>query len=489
MIKGRSTLFVKVVFWSKSIREQNRRIAPQRSDIDPYATRTYYTCSTCLVAIIAPGPMFSQQYQVPDWELQLQGLIARNSTIREASPTSTSCHFSQPHPHQHWDMPNAVSPTSASQLKSMSQSSKQQSRTDRTLSMVREEVKRQGNVLDIVRGQFAAFSDEFNSNRLAAETIDAKMSSLGHLLKSLQTEESTTKMHLKAAASEITILQRQQSETKELTASLFRQMQQELSDLKANVQVLRDENALMKEQLDAVGVNQPIACSPSVTLNDRIETIVAAAVATHSSELERATTQTIQAFESNNMKQNAAIAKSMDALEQRLTAVVDNALDIVNKDIIHLSQAKESTKENETMAQLENDLSDRMDSLYGRQNILDEQMYERSSATKSVDPLCSTHDANDLLSGDGEQNLAEEMPSKSMSDSSADHVVVTTDIAPLSFIERSNNLASINSTSLEQAPSPRKGGAIHQAPEWLHGAVIEELKNKFTQEQEHRDTN
>ena len=438
-----------------------------------------------LVAIIAP--MFSQQYQVPDWELQLQGLIARNSTIREASPTSTSCHFSQPHPHQHWDMPNAVSPTSASQLKPMSQSSKQQSRTDRTLSIVREEVKRQGNVLDIVRGQFSAFSDEFNSNRLAAETIDAKMSSLGHLLKSLQTEESTTKMHLKAAASEITILQRQQSETKELTASLFRQMQQELSDLKANVQVLRDENALMKEQLDAVGVNQPIACSPSVTLNDRIETIVAAAVATHSSELERATTQTIQAFESNNMKQNAAIAKSMDALEQRLTAVVDNALDIVNKDIIHLSRARESTKQNETMEHLQNDLqNDLSDQM---QNILEEQMYERSSATKSADPLSSTHDANDLLSGDGEQNLAEEMPSKSMSDSSADHVVVTTDIAPLSFIERSNNLASINSTSLEQAPSPRKGGAIHQAPEWLHGAVIEELKNKFTQEQQHRDTN
>lgn len=451
---------------------------------------------------------------MPDWELQLKGLIARNSTIREASPTTPSCHFSQPHPHQHWDMPNTVSPTSASQLKPTFQSSKQQTRTDRALSMVREEVKKQGNVLDIVRGQFAAFSNEFSSNRLAAETIDAKMSSLGHLLKSLQTEEGTTKMRLKAAASEITILQRQQSETKEFNASLFRQMQKELSDLKANVQVLRDENALMKEQLDAVGVHQPLPCSPSVTLNDRIKTIVAAAVGSHSSELERATAQSIQAFESINKKHNAAISQDMDALERRVTSAVDNTLEIVNNNII-LSQAKENPKESETMAQLandlQNDLSDWTDSVYVRrdemqnmfakekasgslcrlergQNIIEEQLYEQSSATISAGPLCSTHDKNDLFIGDEEQNLVEEMPSESMSDSSADMGFPTTDIAPLSFIERSNNQASIASTSRVQIPtSPRKEGAIHQAPEWLHGAVIEELKNKFSHEKEHRD--
>ena len=463
--------------------------------------------------------MLSQQYQVPDWELQLQGLIARNSTIREASPTTPSCHFSQPHPHQHWDMPNTVSPTSASQLKPESlEGSKQQSRTDRALSMVRKEVEKQGNVMDIVRGQLAAFSNEFSSNRLTAESFDAKISSHGRLLKSLQSEENTTKMRLKAVASDITILQRQQSETKELTASLFCQMQQELSDLKANVQVLRDDNALMKEQLDAVGVNQPFSCSPIVTLNDRIKTIVAAAVATHSSELERATAQSIQKLESDAKDQSDIISKDMDALERRVTSAVDK---IVNNDItIHLSQAKESSKESETLFQLANDLqndvSERMDSLYmydrrdelqtmiakekaserlcrleRRQNIIEEQLYEQSSATISAGPLCSTHDKNDLF-GDAEQNWVEEMPSENMSNSSAGHdpLLVSAAETPNQFFLRKSNQAPITSRSnSHKKRASQEEGAVHQAPEWLHGAVIEELKNKFTHEKEHRDTN
>ena len=128
--------------------------------------------------------MLSQQYQVPDWELQLQGLIARNSTIREASPTTPMPLFSQPYPHQHWDMPNTVSPTSASQLKpNLLEGSKQQSRTDRALSMVRKEVEKQGNAMDIVRGQFAAFSNEFSSNRLTASSKESELVQLANDLQ------------------------------------------------------------------------------------------------------------------------------------------------------------------------------------------------------------------------------------------------------------------------------------------------------------------
>ena len=448
----------------------------------------------------------SQQYQVPDWELQLQGLIARNSTIREASPTTPSCHFSQPHSHQHWDMQNTVSPTSASQLKPKSlEGSKQQSRADRALSMVRKEVEKQGNVMDIMRGQLAAFSNEFSSNRLTAENFDEKISSHGRLLKSLQSEENSTKMRLKAAASEITILQRQQSETKELTASLFRQMQQELSDLKANIQDLRDENTLMKEQLDAVGVNQPFSCSPSVTLNDRIKTIVAAAVATHSSELERATAQSIQKLESDAKDQSDIISKDMDALERRVTSAVDNALEIVNNDItIHLSQAKESSKESEKLVQLANDLqnvvSDRMDSLYVRRDEV-QNMIAREKASERLcrlerrqniieKHLYETHDKNDLC-GDAEQNLVEEMPSENMSHASAGQAPLRVSAAETlnQFVLRKSDQAPITSRSNSLKRASQEEGAVHQAPEWLHGAVIEELKNKFTHEKEHRDTN
>lgn len=474
-----------------------------------------------LVAYPKIWAMFSQQYQVPAWELQLQGLIARNSANREASLTTASCDFPKPHPHpnQQRDIPNTVSPTNA-QLKSTSRDANKQPRTDRALSLVNEEIKKQGNVLDIVRGQIAAFSSEFSSNRLVAESIDAKMSSHGRLLKRLQSEENSAKMRLKAAASEITILQREQSETKELTASLFRQMQQELSDLKANVQILRDDNALMKEQLDAVGVTtneqsgssgaQPLPSSSSVTLNDRIKAIVAAEVAIHSSEIERATAQSIQEFESGD--QSAVISRDMDALEQRVTSAMNNALEIVENELAQ-AKVKGNPKESGELAQLakdlQNDLSERMDCLYVRreevqnmiakekaserlcraemrQKILEEQMYEQSSATISADPLCSTHGKNDLLFGDTERNLAEEISCESMSDSSAGIAPLSTIGTPHQFDIGNNDQTPITSRSHEKRASQEEG-TIHQAPEWLHGAVIEELKDKFSHEKDHRD--
>ena len=392
--------------------------------------------------------MFSQQYQVPDWELQLQGLIARNSAIRETGPIRESTHyFPRPHPHPnqqaHQDKSKTTntaiitscSPTTA-QLSSKSQRSQQQAKVDRALSLVKEDIKKQGNVLDIVRGQLSALSNEINSNRLAFEGVDAKMSSHGRLIKNIQSKEMTTEMRLKALASEINILQRQKNETNQSTTHLIRQMQQELSDLKADVKVLRDENALIKEQLTAVGVNggsRPLPSFPCPTLNDRIKTIVATAVAIHSTEIEKAAEQSIEKLQSLYVRR-------------------DEVQNMIKNGQIVQEQEHDFASTSERICRLE-----------VRQNIVEEQLYEQSSATMSADPLHST----------GQNGT--EIPDETICDSSVGSVVATAvGIAP----------SLINKKPIQDSVTSKDEGTFQQAPEWLHCAVIEELKCKFTNEKE-----
>ena len=119
--------------------------------------------------------------------------------------------------------------------------------------------------------------------------------------------------------------------------------------------------------------------------------------------------------------------------------------------------------------------SERICRLERRQNILEEQLYEQSSSTTSLD--------NNLLLGDV-QPKSTEIPCENISDSSASKSLVqsqanrhlnsilpnvpTTDVASLS-------------TAGKDEHASRDQGAIQQAPEWVHSAVIEELKSKFTQ--------
>ena len=453
--------------------------------------------------------MFSQ-YEVPEWEAQLQGLIARNSALRDPGTiTESRCRYPRPYPYPH-PHPKIIAPA---EQKPSSQSS--QERADSSLSLVKEQIKKQGNVLDIVRGQLATFSNEFKSNRLAVEGLGAQVSSQGRLLKSLQNDENAKTMRLKALASDSSIHRRKQGETNDSTANLVRQMQQELSDLRADVKVLRDENVRIKEELDAVGVNvaesnslsTSMPSSPCPSLNDRIKRIVAAVV--RSLETKQATVQSIQELES-------VTSRDMDDLENRLTSAMNNALESVNNEIIHLT-AKSNGGPNVASAKLkyeiQNVLCDKIDDLYvrrdevqnmiekekasrerccvaeedyfttsericrleRRQNILEEQLYEQSSSTTSLD--------NNLLLGDV-QPKSTEIPCENISDSSASKSLVqsqanrhlnsilpnvpTTDVASLS-------------TAGKDEHASRDQGAIQQAPEWVHSAVIEELKSKFTQ--------
>lgn len=460
--------------------------------------------------------MFSQ-YEVPEWEAQLQGLIARNSALRDPGTiTESRCRYPRPYPYPH-PHPNIIAPA---EQKPSSQSS--QERADRSLSLVKEQIKKQGNVLDIVRGQLATFSNEFKSNRLAVEGLGAQVSSQGRLLKSLQNEENAKTMRLKALASDSSIHRRKQGETNDSTANLVRQMQQELSDLRADVKVLRDENVRIKEELDAVGVNvaesnslsTSMPSSPCPSLSDRIKRIVAAVV--RSLETKQATVQSIQELESVTREQKAVTSRDMDDLENRLSSAMNNALESVNNEIIHLT-AKSNGGPNVASAKLkyeiQNVLCDKIDDLYvrrdevqnmiekekasrerccvaeedyfttgericrleRRQNILEEQLYEQSSSTTSLD--------NNLLLGDV-QPKSTEIPCENISDSSASKSLVqsqanrhlnsifpnvpTTDVASLS-------------TAGKDEHASRDQGAIQQAPEWVHSAVIEELKSKFTQ--------
>ena len=418
--------------------------------------------------------MFSQQYQVPDWELQLQGLITRNSAIRETGPIRESTHyFPRPHPHPnqqaHQDKSKTTNtaiitsciPTTA-QLSSKSQRSQQQAKVDRALSLVKEDIKKQGNVLDIVRGQLSAFSNEINSNRLAFEGVDAKMSSHGRLIKNIQSKEMTTEMRLKALASEINILQRQKNETNQSTTHLIRQMQQELSDLKADVKVLRDENALIKEQLSAVGVNggsRPLPSFPCPTLNDRIKTIVATAVAIHSTEIEKAAEQSIEKLQSLYVRR-------------------DEVQNMIKNGQIVQEQEHDFASTSERICRLE-----------VRQNIVEEQLHEQSSATMmSADPLHSSHGGRNAslrgLLGQNGTKIPDE--TETICDSSVSSAVATAvGIAPPLIIEKpiDNDQDSVTSRSHKKQASQDEG-TFQQAPEWLHCAVIEELKCKFTNEKE-----
>lgn len=271
--------------------------------------------------------------QIPEWETQLAGLIARNSASREPGATTLECRHPYPYPRHpdRLDTSTAIIIPACTSRRLEARGQINADRTSRSLSSVEKQIKKQENVLDIVRGQLSAFSNEFASQRRAVEDMGAETSSQARLLKSLHADEKTTKMCLKAAATEINVVQRQQEEANDSTAKMFRQMQRELSELRADVQVLRDENAVMRKQLNAVGVNiakgsarpRPRSpCSSPESHNDRIKRIVAAAVneeTNHSiRELQSRVYSTVE-------EQKAIASRDMKELEYRFALAIDNA--------------------------------------------------------------------------------------------------------------------------------------------------------------------
>ena len=446
------------------------------------------------------------QYQpVPEWETQLAGLVARNSASRGPGTTALALRCRHPYP-RHPD--HRLDTRSTADISPASTKPQPQSP-----SSVKEQIKKQANVLDIVRGQLSVFSNEIASQHRALEGMGAEISSQGRLLKSHHTEEKTTKMRLNAAASEINILQRQQKEANDSTANILLQMQQELSELRADVKVLQNENAMMRKELNNVGVNiaegncAQSPCSSPTSLNDRIKAIVAAAVTIHSSEVDKTSRDLQSCMYSAIEEQKAVASRDMKELEHRFALAVDDALSEAIVGIRHeLAQYKddlqpELTNKNDVDEEdiTTGIINERICKLETRQNlVVEEQLYEQSSATLAADssflddnnnnrsllsmgrvpPVQSTDiHAHDENSSDASAGcLIQQLQSKHQLDNEILQYITTADAPSLTAVGEENDVDSDISVVSGEV---RVKNTIQQAPEWLHSAVVEELKMKF----------
>ena len=441
-----------------------------------------------------------QYQQVSEWETELAGLVARNSASRGPGTTALALRCRHPYP-RHPD--HRLDTRSTAVISPASTKPQPQSP-----SSVKEQIKKQANVLDIVRGQLSVFSNEIASQHRALEGMGAEISSQGRLLKSRHAEEKTTKMRLNAAASEINILQHQQKEANDSTANILLQMQRELSELRADVKFLKKENAMMRKQLDNVGVTIAEGnCAPT-SLNDRIKTIVAAAVTIHSSDMDKATNQSIQDLQSRIYsaieEQKAVASRDTKELEHRFALAVDDALSEAIVGIREeLAQYKddlqpELTNKNDVD---EGDITtgiinERICKLETRQNLVEEQLYEQSSATLTADSSFLQGKNNNLLSMDRvpqvqstdihahDKNssdastgcLIQQLQSKRQLDDEILQYITTADAPSLTTVGEENDVDSDISVV---GGGVRVKNTIQQAPEWLHSAVVEELKMKF----------
>lgn len=456
------------------------------------------------IATVSLG--MDQYQQVSEWETQLAGLVARNSASRGPGTTALALRCRHPYP-RHPD--HRLDTRSTAVISPASTRPEPQSP-----SSVKEQIKKQANVLDIVRGQLSVFSNEIASQHRALEGMGAEISSQGRLLKSRHTEEKTTKMRLNAAASEITILQRQQKEANDSTANILLQMQRELSELRADVKVLKKENAMMRKQLDNVGVNiaegncARSPCSSPTSLNDRIKTIVAAAVTIHSSEMDKATNQSIRDLQSRIYsaieEQRDVASRDTKELEHRFALAVDDAL---SEAIVGIREELAPYKD-DLQPELKNDvdegdittgiINERICKLETRQNLVEEQLYEQTSATLTADSffLQGNNNSHSLLSMDRvpqvqstdihahDENssdastgcLIQQLQSKRQLDDEILQYITTADAPSLTTVGEENDVDSDISVVGGEV---RVKNTIQQAPEWLHSAVVEELKMKF----------
>ena len=450
------------------------------------------------IATVSLG--MDQYQQVSEWETQLAGLVARNSASRGPGTTALALRCRHPYP-RHPD--HRLDTRSTAVISPASTKPEPQSP-----SSVKEQIKKQANVLDIVRGQLSVFSNEIASQHRVLEGMGAEISSQGRLLKSRHTEEKTTKMRLNAAASEITILQRQQKEANDSTANILLQMQRELSELRTDVKVLKQENAMMRKQLDNVGVNiaegncARSPCSSPTSLNDRIKTIVAAAVTIHSSEMDKATNQSIRDLQSRIYsaieEQRDVASRDTKELEHRFALAVDDAL---SEAIVGIREELAPYKD-DLQPELKNDvdegdittgiINERICKLETRQNLVEEQLYEQTSATLTADsfflqallsmdrvPQVQSTDihAHDENSSDASTGcLIQQLQSKRQLDDEILQYITTADAPSLTTVGEENDVDSDISVVGGEV---RVKNTIQQAPEWLHSAVVEELKMKF----------
>lgn len=300
---------------------------------------------------------YSNIGQVADWERQLAALIARNNT-NTGSEAATGMQNPRPLSHDS-NHQSELSNRSGAATRPVPKvveddlSSRIQTKATATVRTMLTPIDRS---LDILRGQISSTSGDCKKQQASLESIGTTISSHGRLLKTLQRDQDHLGSRLTATASDVVLLQRRQGEEfgamMDRVSSAMSHMQSELLSLRSDVKKLREENKSMRQELDSIGISGGGLGS---TINDRVKSIVAHAVAIQSAGVEKSLQAQVDLIYNERMKDKYRA--------NNMRETVSNAITLLKRDLKDRFQTAINDGLKQARSNLETSIEQRMATL------------------------------------------------------------------------------------------------------------------------------